>query len=120
MTTHPKAPPDDVEFLKQRVAHWRDRLTSLYEEIGPGEFINSCAAMRANDDAIRRYQARQEAQSLPELPRQAAAWVIPGDDGGSLKNWVDAKLFSEDEFTKPLYTADQMRAYGELCRKGKP
>jgi hypothetical protein len=47
---------------------------------------------------------------LPELPEHAAAWVIPGDDGGSLGKWVDAKPFSEDEFTAPLFTAAQLRA----------
>lgn len=52
-----------------------------------------------------------ETVELPPLPEHAAAWVIPGDDGGSLKEWVDAKAFSEGEFTAPLFTASQMREY---------
>lgn len=48
---------------------------------------------------------------LPPLPELAAAWVIPGDDGGSLKEWVDAKADCDGEFTAPLFNAAQMRAY---------
>lgn len=48
----------------------------------------------------------------PELPI-AEVWVIPGDDNADMRGFLDAKAWTEDEFTKPFFTADQMRSYAD-------
>jgi hypothetical protein len=36
---------------------------------------------------------------------EPVAWIIPGDDGARDTGFIDAKIWSEGEFTKPLYDA---------------
>jgi hypothetical protein len=50
---------------------------------------------------------------LPELPEPSMFVVdLECRQGG----WIDGMAWEQGEFTKPMFTADQMRAYGEACR----
>ncbi len=42
----------------------------------------------------------------------ANVWIIPSAEA-STRGFLDAMAWQEDEFSKPMFTADQMRAYAD-------
>lgn len=58
-----------------------------------------------------REAAAASERPLPPLPTPRL-WIIPGADGnGRESGFEDAMWRESGEFTKPLYTAEQMHAY---------
>ncbi len=65
-------------------------------------------------------------KAAPVEPRdqQPFAWVMPGDDHANVNGWLDCRISSEGEFTKPLYEhpapvarVDAAALNRELCKQ---
>lgn len=70
--------PDDLEFLKARVAEHTKGLQQILDDFDAGYLLKCCASMLANRDAAARYAAlgKQPIQEAPADAKDAAKAVV--------------------------------------------
>lgn len=104
--------PDDLEFLKARIAEHTKGLQQILDDFDAGYLLKCCASMLANRDAAARYAAlgKQPIQEAPSDAKDAARY-----------RWLRDQVTPDDFYSgAPRWSvAREQGGYGEVFRGEK-